>query len=113
MGFPRTVKLSECSQKELERLLMRSQVDVDCVLPNVTKIVSDVRRSGDRALLKYTERFDGVKLSIDKLRVDEREFRVARTQLAPETTHAGRRAVRSIRKFHLAQMPREWTAQLC
>lgn len=102
------MKLAECSQKERELLLKRSELDIDLVLPRVIKIVSDVRRNGDRALLKYTERFDGVKLSAGELRVSEDELRLAYKRADPTTVRAIERAASAIKKFHLNQLPREW-----
>jgi histidinol dehydrogenase len=106
------VKLGACSQKEREALLRRSELDVGSVLPNVARIISDVRKNGDRALLMYTKRFDGVKLSASEIRVSEGEFRAALEQLDPATTDAIRKAAEAIKKFHIKQLPREWITQL-
>jgi histidinol dehydrogenase len=108
----KTVKLSECSQKEREALLKRSELDVDSVLPKVVEIISDVRKGGDKALLMYTERFDGAKLSVDELMVSDREFLLAFGKLDVATMKAIERAAEAIKKFHLKQLPREWVAQL-
>lgn len=112
MNSLKIVKLSECSQKEREALLRRSELDVDSVLPDVAKIVSDVKKRGDKALLVYTKRFDGVKLSAGEIRVSEKEFRAAIEQLDTATADAIKKAADAIRKFHLRQLPQEWTAQL-
>jgi len=106
------VKLSECSQKERELLLKRSELDVDSVLPKVMEIVSYVRNDGDKALLMYTERFDGVKLSIDELQVSEKEFRSAFEQLDAATVKAIKGAAEAIKKFYIKQLPRDWMVQL-
>jgi histidinol dehydrogenase len=106
------VKLSRCSQKERELLLKRSELDVDSVLPKVMKIVSDVRNDGDKALLIYTERFDGAKLSFNELQVSETEFRLAFEQLDEAAVKAIKGAAEAIKKFHLKQLPREWMMQL-
>jgi histidinol dehydrogenase len=106
------VKLSECSQNEREVLLKRSELDVDSVIPKVVEIISDVRKGGDKALLMYTERFDGAKLSVDELRVSDREFLLAFGKLDAATMKAIKIAAEAIKKFHLKQLPREWMAQL-
>ncbi|MDI6643206.1 MAG: histidinol dehydrogenase [Candidatus Hodarchaeaceae archaeon] len=108
----RIVKLRECSQKERELLLKRSEMDVDSVILRVIKIVSDVRRDGDRALLEYTERFDGVKLSAEELRVSEGDLRLACGQVGESVVKAIEVAAEAIRKFHLKQLPRGWKIQL-
>jgi histidinol dehydrogenase len=108
----RTVKLSEYPPKERGPLLKRSELDVDSVIPKVREIVSNVRKDGDKALLMYTERFDGVKLSMDEIRVNEGELRSAFDELDAETVEAIKKAAGAIEKFHLRQLPREWMAQL-
>jgi histidinol dehydrogenase len=105
------VRLGACSRKEREALLRRSELDVDTVLPRVTRIISDVRRNGDRALLMYTRRFNGVRLSVDEIRVKEGEFRAAFEQIDAVTAGAIKRAGEAIRRFHIRQLPRQWTAK--
>ena len=112
MKLLKIVKLSECSQKERELLLKRSELDVDSVLPKVIEIVSYVRNDGDKALLMYTERFDGVKLSIDELQVSEKEFRSAFEQLDAATVKAIKGVAEAIKKFYIKQLPRDWMVQL-
>ncbi len=106
------VKLWECDRKKWEALVKRSELDIRSVLPMVKRIISDVKREGDGAILKYTKRFDGVKLRRDELKVREEEFRLAREKLDPKTVEAIQRAASSIKKFHLRQMPKEWMAEL-
>jgi histidinol dehydrogenase len=106
------VKFEECSQVERELLLKRSEMDVDSVLLRVTKIVSDVRREGDRALLEYTERFDGVKLDRKSIKVSPEEFTFARSQLKPKVIEAINQLARAIEKFHRQQVPSEWELKL-
>lgn len=112
MGPFRIAKLSQYSQRGWEFLLKRSEMDMDSVLLRVVKIVSDVRRNGDRALLDYTAGLEGVKLNVDEIRVNEAEFRSAYKQLDAATVKAIKGAAAAIKKFHLKQLPREWMTQL-
>jgi len=97
---------------EREQLLKRSELDIDSVLLRVVKIVSDVRREGDRALAHYTERFDGVKLSSDDLEVSEGEYVLALQQLKPEIKESLESLSKSIEKFHKKQLPKEWDMEI-
>jgi len=106
------VKLASCSQKERELLLKRSDVDVDMALLRVIKIVSDVRREGDRALIEFTEKLDGVKLGANEIQVSEGEIRLACEQSGERTVKAIERAAEAIKKFHQKQLPRGWMKQL-
>ncbi|RLG57571.1 MAG: histidinol dehydrogenase, partial [Hadesarchaea archaeon] len=108
----KTVKLWECDRKKWGALIRRSELNIRSVLPTVKRIISDVKSEGDRGILKYTERFDGVKLRRDELKVRKEEFRLAREKLDPKTVKAIQRAASAIKKFHFKQMPREWMAKL-
>src|SRR5580704_10202758 len=68
---------------------------------DVQRIIEQVRREGDAALLALTERFDGVRL--ESLAATPAEFAAARTQLTPLQTRALERAVENVEKFHAAQ----------
>ncbi|MEW6592693.1 MAG: histidinol dehydrogenase [Candidatus Hadarchaeota archaeon] len=105
------VKMFECSQKEREMLFQRSEVDVDSVLLTAIKIVSDVRREGDQAIMDLTEKFDGVKLTPGGLQVSEGEMRVAFQQAGEKTVEAIEKAADAIRMFHQEQLPKEWMRQ--
>jgi len=50
----------------------------------VRSIIDDVRLNGDDAVVKYTRRFDGVKLAPRQLRVAEREISSAFQDITPE-----------------------------
>jgi histidinol dehydrogenase len=106
------VRLSECSPERRERLLRRSELDIASVMPGVRKIVAEVRRRGDDALIEYTERFDGVKLSPGQIRVPDREIRAAYEQVDPGAIRAIKKASKAIEKFHRKQLPREWMVEL-
>ena len=76
--------------------------------PAARRIVADVRRNGDRALLKYARKFDalGPKQS---LRVTEAELRAAWKQAPAQLKKALRAAEKNIRQFCEWQKPKEWT----
>jgi histidinol dehydrogenase len=66
----------------------------------VARIIGAVRRRGDRALIEFGARFDGVKLTPARLRVRPAEMAAARRALAPEDRRALELAARRIRDFH-------------
>lgn len=67
----------------------------------VARIVADVRRDGDRALRRLTEKFDGAPLA--SLRVSDAELAAAQTALSAPDRAALRTAYRNLRRFHAAQ----------
>ena len=105
-------RLWECSSGRRERLLSRSELGVAAVLPRVQKILADVYKRGDSALIKYTERFDGVRLSRKQLRVPKGEIRAAYGRVESKVVGAIRSAAKNIERFHRKQLPREWMVEL-
>src|SRR5246127_705882 len=79
-----------------------SAADVDAV---VAAIVEDVARRGDAALIDYTNRFDGVDLSVSDLRLSRREIVEGAAAAPPETVAALRLAAERIESFHRRQLP--------
>src|SRR5246127_1610994 len=79
-----------------------SAADVDAV---VAAIVEDVARRGDAALIDYTNRFDGVDLSVSDLRLSRREIVEGAAAAPPETVAASRVAAARIESFHRRQLP--------
>jgi histidinol dehydrogenase len=72
------------------------------------KIVEDVKAEGDAALLRYTEQFDGVKLSAGQLRVTCEEIEAAYGEVDEAFLTAIREAAVNIRNFHEKQKRNSW-----
>jgi histidinol dehydrogenase len=75
--------------------------------PAVRRIVEDVRRNRDRALLKYARRFDALSPK-QGLRVTESELRAAWNSAPAQLRKALRIAEKNIRRFCEWQTPTEW-----
>ena len=75
--------------------------DVSTVEEAVRKILQDVRKDGDAAVLRYCQAFDGAAYST--LRVGQDEVRAAYDQVDPEVVAALRFAADRIRAFHEEQ----------
>jgi histidinol dehydrogenase len=76
----------------------------------VRPILEAVRKRGDRALLEYARRFDG--LARKSVRVPQAELRAARRKLTPEFCRAVETAAANIRAYAQRQLPREWSRQM-
>ncbi|MBQ9365820.1 MAG: histidinol dehydrogenase [Schwartzia sp.] len=74
----------------------------------VDRIVSDVRRDGDSAVMKYTKLIDRVDLTPDKFLVSEEEFRAAEREANPEVVESLKKSIGNVRRYHEEQKPRSW-----
>jgi histidinol dehydrogenase len=91
----------------LAALEQRGGAALDQVLPAVKRIVSDVRKGGDRALLRYAAKFDGLAGPM-ALRVSQEEMAAAWKGLDPALRDALSTARDQIRGFAKLQMPKSW-----
>ena len=94
--------------RELEQ---RGSSDLVEVEPAVRRIVSDVRRNGDRALRRYAERWDGL-CKKDAVRVPESDLHDAWQKTSAELQDAITQAAANIRRYCEWQKPQEWRREI-
>jgi len=68
-------------------------------------IIEEVRKNGDKALIKLTKKFDGLDLTAKDLIVDLNEIDEATSKISPDEYDSLRFAADRITSFHLRQMP--------
>ncbi len=71
----------------------------------VAAIIDDVRIRGDRALVEYTNRFDRVSLTADRLRLSPAEIEAGAAEAPADVVAALRLAAERIERFHRRQLP--------
>ncbi len=102
--------LRELKDEDLKALLSRD-VGISEVLSAVNEIVMEVGGSGDEALFKYTEKFEGARL--DDLRVSEEEIDAAYDLVDERLREALAEAADNIYHFHNQQKDRElWMSEV-
>jgi histidinol dehydrogenase len=95
---------------EIGKLLARKAARLTEAEAVVRPILEAVRRRGDRALLEYARRFDG--LTRKTVRVPQPDLAAARARLTPEFARAVATAAVNIRTYAARQMPAEWSRQI-
>ncbi len=105
----RITALSADSRKNLlDELIKRSPNHYEAYTEQVNAILKEVKEKGDEALFSFTERFDGVTLTKDTLRVTKEEIEEAYAQIDPELLAVIRKALANIRSFHEKQKRTSW-----
>jgi len=89
-------------------LEQRGALKTSNVKKTVKAILADVREKGDRALVKYASKFDGLAKGA-ALGVSREEMQAAWEATAPALREAMQMAQANIRAFAEAQKPSEWT----
>jgi histidinol dehydrogenase len=65
----------------------------------VVEILRDVASRGDDAVIEYTNKFDGIKLSPEQFHVSKEDIALAHAQIEPALLDALRRAIENVRKY--------------
>lgn len=96
----------------LATLEQRGGAALDTVLPAVRRIVADVRKQGDRALLRYAAKLDGAVIekqtTLEALRVTPEEMQAAWESLDDAMCDALNVAAEQIAGFAERQLPQSW-----
>lgn len=105
----RIVKLDEQTKKNiLEDLLKRSPNSYGEFEQRVADIVENVKENKDKAIFDYTERFDGVKVDAQTIRVTQDEIKEAYEQVSDELLQIIRKALKNIEDYHVMQRQQSW-----
>jgi histidinol dehydrogenase len=74
----------------------------------VARIVNDVRRRGDEAIVEYTKQYDRASMSIDQLRVPDSVLARARSLVEPDVIDAFEVMTERLRRTSERQLPTSW-----
>ncbi|MBI1243734.1 MAG: histidinol dehydrogenase [Alphaproteobacteria bacterium] len=89
------------------RLMRARAAEAASVDGVVARILADVRKRGDAALVAYTNRFDRVRITAPKLRVSAREIAAALKACERDTVRALELAAERIAAYHARQWPKD------
>lgn len=87
--------------KTIAQICLRPQMDTSKLTKTISDIFENIGKSGDQALLEYTERFDKIKL--DNLLVSQAEFDGAENAIPIALKNAIQNAYQNILRFHSTQ----------
>ena len=100
--------------RKIEKLprtvVQRAQVDVDSVIRVVKPIIEDIKNNGDKAIMAWTEKLDGVKpasLLVPKEIIDK-----AFSELSPDVIEALQEAIRRSQIVHKSQIRKDSTTEV-
>ncbi|MEA3305716.1 MAG: histidinol dehydrogenase, partial [Candidatus Omnitrophota bacterium] len=102
------MKIIKLSGKQFAKLRFRNLAKNRRIRSSVEKIINSVRQNGDDAILKYTRKFDNVKLAAKELKVSERETNGAYQDISPDFVTSLRDVIDNISKFYKKQLKKSW-----
>ncbi len=122
----RIVKASEIGKEAVEKLLTKAAFDQVELNPKireankklfgadltaaevVDRIVSEVRRDGDAAVIKYTKLIDRTEFTAEEFLVSEAEYEAAVQEADPAVLASLKKAAANVRRYHQEQKPNSW-----
>lgn len=122
----RIINLKEMGREAVEKLLDKpafDQVELDPRIREANKklfgedlgaseivdrIVGEVRRDGDAAVIKYTRLIDRTEFAAEEFAVTEAEYEAAYKEADPAVVRSLQRAAENVRRYHQEQKPNSW-----
>ncbi len=99
------MKLIKQTGTNIEKLYNRSKLArKKYIEEKVRTIIDDVRLNGDEALVKYTRRFDGIKLTPRQFKVDESEISSAFQNITPEFVGHLKTIINNVSTYYRKQL---------
>lgn len=102
------MKLVRVGSQQFQKLCERSSGRNRRVTESVRKIVENVKLTGDDAVIKYTRKFDKVKLAPKDLKVSECETSGAYQDIKPEFVSVLKVVIENITKFYKKHLKKSW-----
>ena len=81
---------------------------IDNIEKKVREIILRVKEEGDKALLEFTEKYDGVRLRPSGLLVKQEEWEKANQEVREDLLKIIREAIKKIEDYHLHQKENSW-----
>ncbi len=96
-------------KEEFEKLLKRSDMDMEKVTPIVLQIIDEIKRKGDEAVMEHIAKFDRWEpTSPNDLVIDPQQMQEAYESLDPKLKEALHLAYTRIENYHKKQLPKSW-----
>lgn len=102
------MKIIKPFSKQLQKICNRGDCRKKRIEEAVSKILDDVRSSGDDAIIKYTKKFDGMKLSVGELKASESETSGAYQNIDPNFVSVLKVIIENVNNFYKKTIKKSW-----
>ncbi|MFO7557961.1 MAG: histidinol dehydrogenase [Desulfobacterales bacterium] len=99
---------SAVAEKRVDAIINRGLSFTKKEYQAVTRIIEDVKKNGDSAVVSYTNRFDSPLLTAESMEVSSLEIKEAGKRVDRSFISALNRAVSQIESFHERQLSNSW-----
>ncbi len=108
----RIINSDKISEETISNFIPRTLLQLDEIKEDVLKIVTEVKLTGDTAIIKFSKKFDNVDLDKKEIKVSENEISEAYDKIDVTLLNALRSAKKNLIKFHKAQLREDWTIEI-
>jgi histidinol dehydrogenase len=102
------MRIIRFNSQKLEKIYNRRFCKSSRIEEKVRNILEDVRLFGDEALIKYTKKFDHVKLSLKRLKVSQIEISGAYQNITPNFVSNLKVIIDNIERFYSKTIKKSW-----
>ncbi|MBI4352769.1 MAG: histidinol dehydrogenase [Candidatus Omnitrophica bacterium] len=102
------MKVIKPYSKKFQELFHRFARRNRLIEERVRRIIEDVKHNGDEAVVRYTRKFDKVKLLPREFRVAENEINGAYQNISSDFVSSLKMAVENVNRFYRKQIKRSW-----
>jgi histidinol dehydrogenase len=99
---------SAAAEKKVRSIIGREIDFRKSDVKTVTRILNDVKRNGDEALIAYNRQFDAPRMTLDDLVVKPDEMAAAAKKVDRSFMRALTRSASQVERFHRQQLPKSW-----
>ena len=103
---------SKLNEVTISEYLPRGAENLSELAPKVQKIIDEVRKGGEQAIINFNIQFSKFEANVDlfsmPFRIPSSEIKEAYSKVSNEVIEALKKAKENIEKFHKAQVPKEW-----
>jgi histidinol dehydrogenase len=106
-----TIFLNKKNKEKIEEICRHGYSEdnlVDDIENKVREIILRVKKEGDKALLEFTEKYDGVKLNPSDILVGQEEWDRSNQETREDLLEVIKEAIKKIKKYHLHQKENSW-----
>ena len=107
----KTIFLNKKNKEKIEEICRQRYSEdnlINDIEKKVSEIISRVKKEGDKALIEFTEKYDGVKLNPSGIMVSPEEWNIASQEVREDLLGVIKEAIKKIEKYHLHQKENSW-----
>jgi len=107
----KTIFLNNKNKEKIEEICRHGYSEdnlVDDIENKVREIIFSVNKEGDRALLEFTEKYDGAKLNSSGILVSPEEWNIASQEVKKDLLEVIKEAIKKVKNYHLHQKENSW-----